>query len=359
MFAYSSTTISWKQPRAVSTVKHINDLNTSLSATDSRPSTSFETHISGDVLWMTGMAGFSGSLMSDDSSPIQINMSTILLQRADPATNLIGPLHASRIAFGDIRQPEPIPLIGTATGQGLLISNYPTYRPAFFNNLTFAGLLFNNWDVELYRNGEIFDYRPSSPENTYTFKDVPMLYGQNEFKLVFYGPKGETTEKNHYNVGTNMVRPGTLYYQATLTDMASQSLAEAGTAGRQPLATMHGTLGINRWLNATGSLVSTLDDRDSSTLFAGGLNDYLGMAMLDMKAACNTETERWAWQGGMQTRIHTIGLSMRMQEYAPEWSTITGGSRYLQSREFRLDNIRLPYLPAISTGYRTQRYSGG
>jgi len=50
MFAYSSTTITWKQPRAVSTGKHINALNTLLSATDSRPSTSFETHISGDVL---------------------------------------------------------------------------------------------------------------------------------------------------------------------------------------------------------------------------------------------------------------------------------------------------------------------
>jgi len=28
-------------------------------------------------------------------------------------------------------------------------------------------------------------------------------------------------------------------------------------------------------------------------------------------------------------------------------------------QEIQLYNIRLPYLPAISTGYRTQRYSGG
>jgi len=127
---------------------------------------------------MTGMAGISGSQMSDESSPIQINKSTILLQRADPAANLIGQLHASRIAFSDIRPSESIPLIGTATGPGLLISHYPTYRPAFLDNLTFAGLLFDNWNVELYRNGEIFDYRPSSPENSYTFKDVPLLYGR-------------------------------------------------------------------------------------------------------------------------------------------------------------------------------------
>lgn len=123
--------------------------------------------------------------------------------------------------------------------------------------------------------------------------------------------------------------------------MARQSLAEAGTTGRQALATMHGTLGINRWLNATGSLVSTLNDRDSGTLFAGGLNCYLGMAMLDMKAACNTETE---------TRTHTIGLSMRMQEYDLEWSTITGGSRYLQSRKSSSTTSACPISPPSPQG---------
>lgn len=60
---------------------------------------------------------------------------------------------------------------------------------------TFRDALPLGWEVELYRNGELMAYQ-SQPDNGYfEFKDIPLLLGKNNFKLVFYGPQGQTKER--------------------------------------------------------------------------------------------------------------------------------------------------------------------
>lgn len=47
------------------------------------------------------------------------------------------------------------------------------------------------WDVELYRGDELMGYRSAGADGFFEFTDVPLLLGENRFRLVFYGPQGQ------------------------------------------------------------------------------------------------------------------------------------------------------------------------
>ncbi len=60
---------------------------------------------------------------------------------------------------------------------------------------TFRDALPLGWEVELYRNEELLGYQNQSNNGYFEFADIPLLLGKNKFKLVFYGPQGQTKEK--------------------------------------------------------------------------------------------------------------------------------------------------------------------
>lgn len=51
------------------------------------------------------------------------------------------------------------------------------------------------WDVELYRGDELMGYRSAGQDGFFEFTDVPLLLGENRFRLVFYGPQGQRRER--------------------------------------------------------------------------------------------------------------------------------------------------------------------
>lgn len=59
------------------------------------------------------------------------------------------------------------------------------------------------WDVELYRGDELMGYRSAGPDGFFEFTDVPLLLGENRFRLVFYGPQGQRREReiNYFFMG--------------------------------------------------------------------------------------------------------------------------------------------------------------
>lgn len=80
---------------------------------------------------------------------------------------------------------------------GVQLTNAPTtYRRSFgtynLNNRTEPG-----WMVELYVNNVLVDYKKADPSGFYSF-DVPLVYGNSEVKVRFYGPFGEeqTSQQN-------------------------------------------------------------------------------------------------------------------------------------------------------------------
>lgn len=302
----------------------------------------FNTHISGDMLWMNGQLDLS-------ASPGGIENGNLVLERADPQGGMLGPLGARKIALGDIH-PDAIPFGSSISGPGIMISNYPFFHSSFFDDVNMKGFLAEGWDVELFRNGQLLDYRPSNPENSYSFAQIPLLYDLNELKLVFHGPQGEQrTETHYYNVGTNMMEPGSFSYQLSASDRSRRSLLYEGTEDMEPMLTWKSTIGISKWLTAENYLAASFSGDESQTIIGAGLNGYLKMLRIDMQAGYNTGSGASAWQAGFQTRIRTIGLSFRWQEYDREWRTISGTGNLLQAWQARLDGIHIPLFPRGTT----------
>ena len=71
------------------------------------------------------------------------------------------------------------------------------------------------WDVELYRGDELMGYRSAGADGFFEFTDIPLLLGENRFRLVFYGPQGQRREReiNYFFMG-GLVDKGTWDVQA-------------------------------------------------------------------------------------------------------------------------------------------------
>ncbi|HEX7048551.1 MAG TPA: SPOR domain-containing protein [Gammaproteobacteria bacterium] len=163
----------------------------------------------GDFLKMNAqvsLAGSNGDVLD----------SFVTLGRRDPAQRLLGPLHASEFVFGDIATARDPLIANTALGRGFHVSNLPLDRPQEFDRFSLRGELPLGWDVELYRNGQLIAFQSAQSGDRYDFTDIPLDFGVNRFRLVFYGPQGQVREETLQRViGQDMIRPGEHYYHFT------------------------------------------------------------------------------------------------------------------------------------------------
>jgi hypothetical protein len=182
------------------------------------------TYLSGDLLYGEASAFLSGS----DDGPLEDHRFS--WARRDPGATLFGPLGATELVLGEASFPGVELVARAATGTGFLLTNYPLDRLNQFDQHTFRGELPPGWDVELYRNGAILDFQRSRPDGLYEFLDVPVLFGMNIFRLVFYGPQGQRREETQtFNVGQSLIPPGELRYRFAHADprgLSTRSLAQ-------------------------------------------------------------------------------------------------------------------------------------
>jgi hypothetical protein len=80
---------------------------------------------------------------------------------------------------------------------GVQLTNTPTTYRRSFGSYTISNITQPNWIVELYVNNVLVNYVRADAAGLYTF-EVPLVYGNSQVKLRFYGPSGEerSTEQN-------------------------------------------------------------------------------------------------------------------------------------------------------------------
>lgn len=78
---------------------------------------------------------------------------------------------------------------------GAFLSSYPANRALNFDKTDLQGPLPLGWEVLLFRNNILVDRRVADTNGVYRFNDLPLQYGANRFKLVFFGPHGERREE--------------------------------------------------------------------------------------------------------------------------------------------------------------------
>ena len=146
--------------------------------------------------------------------------------RSDPDGGLLGPLNATHFAVGDV-QGLNNRLLSSSSGRGAEVTNRPLFNPTAFDRTRFEGDLPSGWDAELYRNGELLAFSRSDSSQRYAFEDVALVYVENRFEIILYGPQGQERSRVEYlNVGQSQVPTGELWYWAGVSQPGKNMLGD-------------------------------------------------------------------------------------------------------------------------------------
>jgi len=211
------------------------------------------------------------------------------LFRFDPDGELLGPLNATKVAIGDV-ETDTGGLAGrNGYGRGAMISNKPIIRPSSFSKTTILGTMPTGWDAELYRNGQLIAFQGGSTDGRYEFIDIDLLFGNNDFEVVLYGPQGQIRrEYSSIPVGMENIEPGKTYYWAAVIEQG-KDLLNFGQNIVDPLTGWRWGVGVERGIDDRTSAAITAQ----SLVIEGRRNNYLeanvrraiGPMLLELSAA--------------------------------------------------------------------------
>ncbi|MWV26586.1 hypothetical protein [Aurantiacibacter rhizosphaerae] len=262
----------------------IGDLDARL-VSDSQKGTRAETDVrlAGDLAWMTAQVYLSAS--SRDG----LVASLIEMGRRDVDGNLLGPLGATEFAFGDVATaPMPMGLRGTS-GRGAYVTNQPFESFSVFDQVDLRGVLPDGYEVELYRNGVLLGSTAQAVNGQYEFLQVPVDYGVNVFRIVFYGPQGQRREEvRRISVGDGRLSPGALEYSFGAVQNGTNVLGVRGPDFRPSVrygdwqAVGEVSYGFNAGLTGVASAAFFEDDGEARWIAAAGLRT--GVAGLALRA---------------------------------------------------------------------------
>jgi hypothetical protein len=166
----------------------------------------------GELAYMTAEAQLAGSQDGFNGA-----VSRFRLYRAEREGGVFGIPRLTEFSVGDITAyGSALGSIG-GVGLGITASSFPLNRPTAFDRTNFEGALPVGWDVELYRNGQLLEFVNDGSSGGYSFKDVPVLFGDNNFEIVQYGPQGQRRVISRRINASNFLAPkGAAYYRAAI-----------------------------------------------------------------------------------------------------------------------------------------------
>jgi len=296
-------------------------------------------------------------LTMDDQNGI--NDFRVTFGRTDPDGGLLGPINANEYKFGHITEPR-IGLINS-TGDlnyGVSASSHPIGQQSEYDRHRFIGELLPGWEVELYQNNALIGYQQTAVNGQYDFKDIPLLFGNNHFRLVFYGPKGELREESkNFQLTHALTQQGKHYYKvSTITDDDGEQRTVAQF-----------DYGINKNISGTFNLVS-IPLNESNTIVQ---HDYLGAgvisywnALLASATIVDDSTGGSAVEIDLQTRIDETVIGFNdihlsnffSEEFLPSTAEITRRSKL--SINTAIPPSFLPRIP-VTFGFKRDEYAAG
>lgn len=173
--------------------------------------------------------------------------------RTDPGGRLLGPLKATQVAVGDVSGVSTALVSQSGAGRGAFLSNRPIERREAFDRTDFRGELPNGWDAELYRNGQLLAFAANRADGRYEFLDVALLYGQNDFEVVLYGPQGQVRrERRVVPVGVDSIPPRKTYYWGVIAE-DGRDLLRLSRAPSFARGGLRGSFGLERGIDVKTS----------------------------------------------------------------------------------------------------------
>ena len=174
--------------------------------------------------------------------------------RYDPDGKLLGPLKATQVAVGDVLGLSTGISSQSSIGRGVMVTNRPLDRPENFDRTSFRGELPAGWDAELYRNGQLLQVAINRADGRYEFLEVPLLYGQNRFEVVLYGPQGQVRrDEKIVTVGPDSIPPRQTWYWAGI-NQDGRDLIGLGNGPQFGSGQWRGSFGLERGLGPKTSV---------------------------------------------------------------------------------------------------------
>ncbi len=98
-----------------------------------------------------------------------------------------------------------------------------------FETIDFRGDLASGFEVELYRNDTLVGSTRDAVNGQYEFRKVPVDFGLNVFRLVFYGPQGQRREDvRRISVGDGRLAKGTHAFNNRQTTVGLSATRKLG-----------------------------------------------------------------------------------------------------------------------------------
>ncbi len=232
--------------------------------------------------------------------------------RTDPSANLLGPLKATHFALGDVSTVSTPLGVQNTIGRGAFVTNRPLERSDNFDQTTFRGELPAGWDAELYRNEQLIGYTQGTGDGRFEFLEVPLLFGQNRFEIVLYGPQGQVRrDVRMIPVGNDSIPPRETYYWAAIQE-TGQDLINLGRFHSFDGLGWRGGFGVERGINAktsvAGSYTSNLFRGKRRHYLEGSVRRALGPALIELSTASNL-SRGYALRGQILAQIGETNLS--------------------------------------------------
>ena len=144
----------------------------------------------------------------------------LTLSRESTDADLLGPLNATQYEIGDI---VPVKIgIGDTPGlsRGFIFSNDAIARVSNNKTINISGDIQPGWDIELYQNGLLISREFSLQNGRYEFNDIDLLYGDNQFEMIAYGPQGQVqTESKQVYVDGNKLKAKESSYSVSVSEL--------------------------------------------------------------------------------------------------------------------------------------------
>lgn len=229
----------------------------------------------------------------------------------------------TQYSLGDIYSSD-IPLISSETeGVGISISNFPKDSGRHFGYTTIRGHIQPGWDIELYHNDILIDFQTDRESNIFEFNNVPLYYGNNIYRIHYYGPQGQLlSESIKKQVGNTMFKPGNHYFrlssiqphQTLFPSTNTQPALPSNEAQSDSLISLDYRSGLSDSISLAGGWSQIpIDDDSLSYLYGGAYMSQYGF-LLQYETAI-TDNEGHSNRFGLQGSIGNVNLFSSYTEY--------------------------------------------
>ncbi len=317
----------------------------------------YSVQMSGDIAWMDADLFLAGNSRNGASS---LRGS---LSRYNIEGELLGPLQATKFSLGDI-SPTSLTIIPSAgMERGITLTNMPLDRSDSFDTTRFEGSLPTGWDVELYQGSSLIASQQVGADNFYSFKDISLHYGKNDFRLIGYGPQGQKRilKEQTLTVGSNMIKPGDFEYAFSVSDVKHNLFPIGDNKEKQdedfrnPRITGKFSYGISKALSVNGGISSVEFENKRhnylQTGVAGTLSSLYGRGDLVVDSESGAGLSLQAL-----TTLNDINFSLRQDWYSSDMM-FEGVSQPQQKTRASISGTTpgFDWLPPINCNLRLER----